>query len=1079
MARRRNKFGKWVFRIFLILVGIIFLVTFIFYLFREQIKQRAITYFNTIQNGELVVDRISLIPLMNFPAVSVKAEGISYYEDPLSDDTLVQKPVIAIDDFYLSLDIRELIRGDIKVTRSRMQGGSIFLVQGADSMLNILKALGPLLESEGKKAGSEKDTVKLQVDLDKLQLSDLDVILDDRLHNNYLDFKINRASCNFSYMQDKVRTGLRLNVDIHELNSDEFNLKKERNVQFVSDVVYLPQLKKLIIDPSMASVSGTRLEVWGEYLLKDTTGNGMDYINLTCRATNTGLDLLNFLFNGILDMDELEQVGSGSIYMSGSVKGFIGKGLPEVKIDCKADQLAFRIKSLDREVSGISFTAFATNGRKSDLSGSVVLINDFRARFPQGFIRADIDFENAVSPKLDVDINASMDMSELERIIRIETVREMHGHLGLKGALKGRIDKSHNLFFGESGNLVLTMKDLNFILPHDTVQGINGDIYMEKDTLGTRNMEVVINDNHVDLSGRIINLVPYLFGFDRNLTAEINLESDSLYPGRLIRDSATTTLMGDVIRGLKFSAGAFISHDDLDAWRSEGSVPRATLVINNFQTQLSAYANIADVKAALQISPDTIILEDFSGKIGGSAFDLDAAVSNYNAFSRRDSTAEIGIAFQLASDLMRAEDFFTVKDGFLLPETYRSEYLENLLVKGGVKIPVMDMLLEDKAIGLKLLVEDLRWNFRNYPLDFRDFYISASRLDNEISIEAFRGKVGESNLQMSGFIGNTVDSTGNNIYGKLAVRSELLDINELLNYQVNNMMSDSILPDTLAEAKEPPGLHEIDYPDLELRVDIGELRYDAYRIFGMNGKLRSTSGRIFYLDSLRTSGESGGELFINGQFSVASPAYYTLSADLALDDVNIIDLKMPLTTGQDTFTLQDNFAGLIDATGMAEMYFTPDMKLDMSLSTAMFNVTIRNGALIKFTPLHAIGKYLGNKNLDYVKFADLHNDPFHPFTLVDSRITIPLMSVGSTIGQLLIEGEQGFDGSYVYLVLLPVRLVKEAAFNVLSDNEGGSPEDDAMYSDKVPKDTKFMYITVWSNENGSDVKLGNRRDKIK
>jgi hypothetical protein len=150
---------------------------------------------------------------------------------------------------------------------------------------------------------------------------------------------------------------------------------------------------------------------------------------------------------------------------------------------------------------------------------------------------------------------------------------------------------------------------------------------------------------------------------------------------------------------------------------------------------------------------------------------------------------------------------------------------------------------------------------------------------------------------------------------------------------------------------------------------------------------------------------------------------------------------------------------------------TPELKVDVSNTTAMFNVTVNDGALINFTPLQAAGKFLDNRNLDLVHFATLSNS----FSLMDSRVTIPIMKVESTLGLLLIEGEQGLDGSFLYLLRVPTSLAREAAKSVMSADDGRVESNEVQRMQMQ----KFLIITVWSNGTESDYKLGDKRDKFR
>jgi len=187
--------------------------------------------------------------------------------------------------------------------------------------------------------------------------------------------------------------------------------------------------------------------------------------------------------------------------------------------------------------------------------------------------------------------------------------------------------------------------------------------------------------------------------------------------------------------------------------------------------------------------------------------------------------------------------------------------------------------------------------------------------------------------------------------------------------------------------------------------------------------------------------------------------------------IDIGDLNLELQSGDTVYSLKDNFNGIVDARGLAEIFITPELNVDMSASTAQFNVTVSDGALINFTPLQAAGKFLDNKDLNNVRFDILRNN----FTLMDSKLIIPRMNVESTVGQMLIVGEQGLDGSYLYLVRVPPKLARQAARSAMSENTKDDGEDQITQM----KRGNFIGVTLWSNGKESDVKLGDRRDKFR
>jgi hypothetical protein len=420
--------------------------------------------------------------------------------------------------------------------------------------------------------------------------------------------------------------------------------------------------------------------------------------------------------------------------------------------------------------------------------------------------------------------------------------------------------------------------------------------------------------------------------------------------------------------------------------------------------------------------------------------------------------------------LLRAEDLFTINNEFLLPQDYIMEYLKDFRISGRVEAPAAGLVYDSVSLDFNLDIVDLGWGLRYYQSRFENFLVQIQREGKLLLVDNVQGSIGENNLNLSASIGNFTDSLVENMYGSIELYSDLLDFNQLLNYQQPEEGKE--VPETdSVELHEAPHINEMEFPDFDFTVNIGELRYGKHNISGMNGKLRTSKDKILYLDRFVTSPEGRGTLELNGQLNLANPKQYVLSADIKLKGIDINDLNLELQSGDTIMAMKDHFHGIVDARGLAEIFITPELKVDMPTSVAQFEVTVTDGALINFTPLQAAGKFLDNKDLNHVRFAQVRNS----FTLIDSRIVMSRMIVESTVGLMLIVGEQGLDGSYLYLVRVPPKLAREAARSAMSEGARDDGEDQVSQM----KRGNFLGITLWSNGTESDVKLGDRRNKYK
>lgn len=1067
MAHRKHRVLRIIGWIVLGFLSLILVVTLGFYLGRGWILNRAVTYLNEQQPGEVQMDQMNLIPFMNFPDISLQLRDVTYYEKEINQDSLLQEPILSLSEIYVTLDVIDLIRGDILVSQARIENGFLRFEIYEDSVSNFEYALGFRL-GEKPKSDSKGELPALRVDMDRLEFTNVMLQMDDRTEDNHVKIIVNKLENQFSYLPDHVEAGIKLDVDINHLKYLTYRLEENKRIVFESEVTFDPVRKRVEINPSSVEISGLELETWGTYEFLEEPR-----MDLAFKARNEGLDVLNYLFRGILDLDEIEQIGSGTISLNGNVNGTLGDQLPVVRINGMAQDIGFRIKSIQKDVTDISFKIYGTNGTKLDNSEGLFQVEGFTATFPEGNINANVTARNMISPEVNIELNGNINLAGLDQFLKTEVLSDLEGNIVINGDIEGVVDKNNEVFMNNTSSLRAMMTNVGFnvkqdSLNKDSIKDLNGELFITEKIIGTNNLSFEYNENRLEMGVYIENLLLYLLDFDRDVIAEISISSDALDPATFIRDTSITGLIGDELRGLHFNAGAMITKQELDAFIHDDSIPEVRLTLDSFNIEIPVYSDISNMNASLTFGPDTVTLHHLNGTIGDSEFSFAGLVSNYSALDGQDSSAVIDLEFQASSDLMRAEDFFTFDQEFLLPEIYQTEHLENFHLSGSMGVPIAGMLYDSTSLDFGLDIIDLGWNFRYYPLTLEQFLISLRRKENQLYIDNFQGKIGESNIKMTAHLGNFNDSLVENLYGSLVLESDLLDFNELLNYQLPEELQDTTLQDT-TEIREPPRLDQIEYPQFDFTVDIGELRYGENKIFGMHGRVRSTRDKIFYLDRVVTSGESGGSIEFNGQFNVSNPQLYTFSAELDLKDMNINDLDFEMQSGEQTYTLKENFKGIVTASGLAEIFITPELKFDIPTTTAMFNVKVKDGELINFTPLQAVAKYLDNKDLNHVKFAALNNS----FTLMDSKIFIPLMNVESNVGQLLIEGEQGLDKSFLYLLRLPTWLVKGAAKSRLSDAEDGL-EEDQIYEMKMGT---FMKMTAWGIGEESEVKLGDKRDK--
>jgi hypothetical protein len=169
------------------------------------------------------------------------------------------------------------------------------------------------------------------------------------------------------------------------------------------------------------------------------------------------------------------------------------------------------------------------------------------------------------------------------------------------------------------------------------------------------------------------------------------------------------------------------------------------------------------------------------------------------------------------------------------------------------------------------------------------------------------------------------------------------------------------------------------------RVDVTELKFNA-----LGGRIKSD---ISYLP------------FASG---------YLLSLDSELFNIDMSrTLREWNEFGQSSIT-SSNLKGTANATLEADVYLDGNYQVLMDKLRVEADVEVGGGELIEFEPLLAMSRFIDVEELNRVQFDTLRNQ----LSIRNSKLIIPRMSVASSVLDVQVFGEHGFDQEMDYHVNL-------------------------------------------------------------
>lgn len=197
-------------------------------------------------------------------------------------------------------------------------------------------------------------------------------------------------------------------------------------------------------------------------------------------------------------------------------------------------------------------------------------------------------------------------------------------------------------------------------------------------------------------------------------------------------------------------------------------------------------------------------------------------------------------------------------------------------------------------------------------------------------------------------------------------------------------------------------------------------------------KVNATIDRILYND-FTASSVSGIVHMENEKLDVSNLRFMALDGNvranltyqptatgylLGLDgELHNIDMSRTLAEwnefGQNTLTSK-NLKGRASAILEADIYLDKDHQLQKDLLRVETDIEVSGGQLVKFEPLLAMSRFISVDELNEVKFDTLRNQ----LSIRNGKIYIPRMTVSSSILNVMVFGEHGFDQEMDYHVNL-------------------------------------------------------------
>jgi len=1060
--------------ILLILIGIAITILFTQ---QERIVRYVVKDLNEKLPGRLEVGGSEISVFQHFPYISIGLQNVKFF--PNKADSA--RPIFDAERCYAGFSLPDILRQKYNIKVISLKNGHLDLVEEPDGQLNIIEATHIATDS-GAPAANAKPA-GLDLDISKIVLKNMDISYVDPKEGQRLYAHLDRIQSAFTDNNQLMEGGLDGSFLFDFIRRGDTSLFRHKHVATAIKFSYLKSTKlltlsevRLQLEKALFNLSGTVDMMHDNTVDLHFAGDRPDFGQLFSFApAKVAEDLKQFRYDGTLDF-------------KGTVKGAIKKGVqPRIDLNFACSRAWLHNTKTNKKLDSLAFTGYYTNGDSMSLKTSLLRINDIYARPGEGRFRANFSLRDFTDPQVRMQVNSDLELGFFGAFLGIRDLERITGRITLKMNFNELVDLSQPekemSELSEGIQSELTVRDLTFRIPDYpyTVDHLNLHANMKNGFVKLDSLVCDIGHSDFRIDGSLEDLPALFHNQQKPVTLVLNAHSRLAVLHELLARDSLERNDQEEIRDFNVGLSLQTSVSEL---RNAQPLPKGELKIHDLYASFKKYPHdFHDFSGDLTINDTALLLRNLAGQIDSSDIRFSGKVVNYALWFEKVKRGKTTLGFDFKSHELAIADVVGPIGQKYLPKDIYNEVGSNIWLRSK-----MELRYDSVFQFANIKIANISAAFQQHP--YRLDSISGNvkfGIDNFLKIDSLRGKIGNSDFNLSMRLYTGKDTARRKKENYLRFESNLLDADQLAGYMASVEQEEQSLTTfetpqdstriILTGASGTPSAHaqafnifQIPFIDFNASVHIGHLRCNKLGIRNFATSVRMTANQQLFLDSLSMN-IAGGSVNASAQFDGSNPKRIMLHSKINAEDVNIEKLLLKLDyLGQD-YVINKNLQGSLSGQIETNMQVHPDLTPLMETTQAKIDLEIINGVLINFGPMQALSSYFSDKNLAMVRFDTLRNT----LTFRNSVLFIPDMNINSSLGYIEIAGQQSMDLHMEYFLRIPLKMVTQAGFHMLFGKKKEEVDPDQVdaieYRDKEKK-IRFMNLKITGTPDEYKVALG-------
>ncbi|MDG1841759.1 MAG: AsmA-like C-terminal region-containing protein [Crocinitomicaceae bacterium] len=1050
----------------------VFLITIllaIVYFNQDSIIQSEVDALNKGHKGKILIGDTHLEPFEHFPFISIKVDDVRILESKKKSAA----EILNVADIYLDFDFWDILSGNYDIQELLVEDGFFNIVFHKDGTTNLENALATTEDAPEEEP--------MDIHLKKIKLKNLDIHKLDEETNVDVETYIYSANGGFQTDDKQVNAHIDTKFELNVMDNGDTTYINHKHFDLHTDIAYNKKSGILKIKPS-----SIRME-HGDFKIKGSIDVNKDItLDLSINGEKPNFDMLiAFAPEDLIPVLERYK-NAGKIYFNAKIKGPTLHGkTPFIDAQFGASEAFLENTRLGKRIDEMGFEGHFTNGDKRSLKTTEFSLKGMTAKLEKGNLLGSILVKNFENPEVDMHLKADVDLEFLTKFLNLDEA-ETSGKVLLEMRFHDIIDLDkpelalsnlNQAYFSELkvDNFSMKSKDLPAPLKkldlHLMMNGKKAEIDLFNLKLGNSDLSI---------KGFISDLPAIIHHTNTPVATHLEIESNLIDLTEITHFSKKdSTGLDEQVANLKAS---FSFNSSARAFTESKYLPEGEFFIDDLYAQLKHYPHkLHDFHVDILVGEKDLNIKDFTGYIDDSDFHFNGLAHDYGFWLKDTLNGDVDLDITLSSKLLRLEDLFSYGGENYVPEEYRHEEIDKLILHLNSSMHYKESSLH----SIDLNLDKLNAKMHLHPMRFENFMGRFHYEDDHLQIQDFHGKIGRTifDLNLNYYLGENPKIRKRDNH--LGLEANYIDFDQLFNFKtapnkpLKKTNNDGNSPSSMADSKEHSeafNLYEIPFTDMTFDFDIGHFIYHRLDLQNIVAKFRTNDNHYLFVDKLNLNA-AGGSIQMDGYFNGSDPKHIYLKPNLQLKNIDLDKLLFKFENfGQDAI-VSENLHGKLNALIKGKIRVYPDMIPDIDQSEIHMDMEVLNGRLENYEYMLMLSDYFGDKNLSSVRFDTLQNH----MDITNGKLSIPNMSIESTLGHFELAGTQDMDFNMDYYLKIPWSVIKKGAryklFGKKKAKNKQKEEEDQIIEIDPNKKTRFLNLKIFGNID--DYKITLRKKKRK